>query len=105
MQIKGKHIVEEINGIRCSVIEKNASTQSVEFIKKMLEPNGYRVLVVENPINPKAGVDAPLTYKVGVTDIGFNLPVMLHIRKLKVPGTKKLLTHENWMNESIKLEN
>ena len=99
MLIKGKHIVEEINGTRCSVIDKTATLQMAGYAKKMLEPNGYTVLIEENPKNPKAAEDALPTYKVGVTDIAFVLPVMLHIRKLIVPGTSKLLTQEMWRQE------
>jgi hypothetical protein len=98
MKIKGKHTVEEICEIRCAVIEKTATKEEAAFIKEMLEANGYVVIVEENPKDPKAVEEALPTYKVGVTDITFILPVMLHIRKLKVPGTNKLLTQDIWLS-------
>ena len=34
---KGKHIVEEIDGVRCSLVEKGVSPTRAEFLKKLLE--------------------------------------------------------------------
>ena len=38
---KGKHIVEEIDGVRCSLVEKGVSPERTEFLKKILEKNNY----------------------------------------------------------------
>ncbi|TAL60482.1 MAG: hypothetical protein EPN85_07140 [Bacteroidetes bacterium] len=43
------HIVEEINGTRCSIVEKNVSPERVEFLKKLLEHNGYIVITAPTP--------------------------------------------------------
>ena len=32
---KGKHIVEEIDGVRCSLVEKGVSPTRTEFLKKI----------------------------------------------------------------------
>ena len=42
---KGKHIVEEIDGVRCSVVEKGVSPERMEFLKKLLEINKYTVKI------------------------------------------------------------
>ena len=38
MPLKSKHIVEEIDGVRCTIVEKGAEPARVEFLKKLLEP-------------------------------------------------------------------
>ena len=47
MVLKAKHIVEEINGTRCTIVEKVATAARVEFLKKLLEFNKFEVLVAE----------------------------------------------------------
>jgi len=83
MAINKNHEFEDLNGIKCAIVEKNASEQRVEFLKKLLEYNHYTVIVVNSP-PPKAaapapaGTDmpvpapAPATFTVGVTDVMFN---------------------------------
>lgn len=102
MKISGKHSVEEINGIRCSLIEKDVSRERADFLQAVLEHNGYQVLIqkiIPPPPKPaKPGAEppppapaSPETFKVGVTDISFNVAVMIFSRKLKTPGDKVLL--------------
>ncbi|CAG0979930.1 MAG: hypothetical protein HND27_08430 [Bacteroidetes bacterium] len=97
--ISGKHSVEEISGIRCSVIDKLASTQRASFLKNILEYNGYTVLSEENARKPKDPEDAPLTFKVGVTDVTFMLPIALYFRKLKIPMGNKLADEIYWLQQ------
>lgn len=110
MKISGKHIVEEINGDRCSVVEKQASGERAKFLQALLEHNGYEVQVQKNiPLPPKPqkpGAEAPApqppaqeTYKVGVKDIAFNVSVMVFSRTLKTPDNKILLP-AFWNQES-----
>jgi hypothetical protein len=40
------HPFEELNGTRCAVVEKNVKPERVEFLKYILEGNGYTVIVV-----------------------------------------------------------
>ena len=35
MTLKAKHIVEEVNGIRCTIVEKGATAGRVDFLKKI----------------------------------------------------------------------
>jgi hypothetical protein len=88
---KGKHIVEEIDGVRCSVVEKGVSPERAEFLKKILELNGY---TVKEASEGEAG-----TLKIGVTDILFNTVVDVYKRKLKSPSGKKV-TPAYWLQES-----
>lgn len=91
MAINKNHEFEELNGIKCAIVEKNASPQRVSFLKNLLEFNGYTVIVVPSPA-PKvaapprpatteavveqspieAAPSPPETYTIGVTHVAFN---------------------------------
>jgi hypothetical protein len=90
MAINQNHLSEELNGIKCSIVERNVAPARVEFLRGILEYNGFTVVVVGSP-PPKAvavaagGVasapagdiaatapPAPETFTVGVTDTMFN---------------------------------
>ena len=88
---KGKHLVEEIDGVRCTVVEKGIAPERAEFLKKLLELNGYQV---------KTAADTdPETIKLGVTDILFNAVIDVYERRLKSPSGKKV-TPAFWLQES-----
>ena len=100
MAINQNHLFEELNGVKCAIVEKNASQSRVDFLKKLLELNGYEVVVITSPPpkvvapappKPVAGADAvspeteaipvppanpeppaPETFTIGVTDVVFN---------------------------------
>ena len=94
MAINKNHEFEELNGIKCGIVEKNVSPQRVEFLKNLLQFNGYEVVVVPSPAPKVAPAKptapptgevpvieqpatptpspAPETFTVGVTDITFN---------------------------------
>lgn len=88
---KGKHIVEEIDGVRCSLVETGATADRVEFLKKLLELNGYDVKSVQEGENP--------TYKIGVADLLFNPVVDVYKRRLK-SFTGKRVTPAYWLQQS-----
>ncbi len=98
--ISGKHIVEEINGIRCSVVDKAATEARASFIEQVLTHNGYTVQKEVNARKPKDPEDAPTTLKIGVTDITFCLPVAIYLKQLKTPGSNEILTDEKWMQQT-----
>ena len=88
---KGKHLVEEIDGARCSVVEKGISADRTEFLKKLLELNRYTVKV--------AAVPETETFNIGVTDLLFNPVIDIYERKLKSTSGKKV-TPAYWLQES-----
>ncbi len=90
---KGKHIIEEIDGIRCSLVEKGVSPERTEFLKKLLEFNGYTVKIA-----PEGESE---TNKIGVTDMLFNPVVDVYQRSLKSFSGKKV-TPAYWLQESDK---
>ena len=88
---KGKHIVEEIDGVRCSLVEKGVSPTRTEFLKKLLELNKYTVKVA-------AEADSE-TFKIGVTDMLFNPVVDIYKRDLKSLSGKRV-TPSYWLQQS-----
>ena len=97
MAINKNHEFEELNGVKCGIVEKNAAPARVEFLKALLEYNGYTVVAVPSPA-PKAAPAKPLaegetappppppapeTFTVGVTDYTFNATNAVFGRALK----------------------
>ena len=58
MAINKNHEFEELNGIKCAIVEKNASADRVAFLKQLLEYNKYTVVVVASP-PPKVATMPP----------------------------------------------
>ena len=99
MAINKNHEFEELEGVKCGIVEKNASPERAEFLKRILEFNKYTVVVVPSPA-PKAApakplaegeetppppLPAPATFTVGVTDYTFNPINAIFGRLLKTP--------------------
>ncbi len=77
---KGKHIVEEINGIRCTIVEKGLSDERCYFLAELLKANGFSVEVTGEPEN--------LT--LGVTDLLFNPVIAVYQQRLKTSSGEKV---------------
>jgi hypothetical protein len=87
MPLKAKHIVEELNGQRCTIVEKGAASARVEFLKNLLEFNKFEVIVTEDK---KEIEDAPTLFTIGVTDLVFNPVIAVYELVLKTPDSKKV---------------
>ena len=86
MTLKAKHIVEEISGTRCTIIEKGASADRIEFLKNLLEFNKYEILV-----NADALVEgAPATFTIGTSNLVFNPVIAVYEMSLKTPEGGKV---------------
>lgn len=89
MALNKNHEFEDLNGVRCGIVEKNVTPERVAFLKELLEFNKYSVVTVPSPPpkvapapKPKEGEEivepapapppAPETFTVGVTDYTFN---------------------------------
>ncbi len=85
MAINKNHEFEELNGVKCGIVEKNVPAERVAFLRKLLEYNKYEVQVASSPPPKAAPVKAgaeveasaevlppPETFTVGVTDVTFN---------------------------------
>jgi len=88
MAINQNHLFEELDGVKCGIVEKNVKADRTEFLKRLLEFNRYTVKIVPSP-PPKIPAPNPIaqdglapslepppppaeTFTVGVTDITFN---------------------------------
>lgn len=94
MAINKNHEFEELGGVKCAIVEKNASKKRVAFLKELLEHNNFEVVVIPSP-PPKAAPapkpatpsdpnaqpqsqpepvapPPPETFTVGVTNLAFN---------------------------------
>lgn len=86
MAINPYHIVEEINGTRCSIVEKKVSVERAAFVKSILESSGQEVLT-------RTEEDGSIT--IGVTNITFNVVHALYARSLKT-ADKKVVSPAHW---------
>ena len=46
MAINKNHEFEELDGVKCAIVEKNVSKERTDFLKQLLEFNKYTVVVV-----------------------------------------------------------
>jgi hypothetical protein len=114
MAINKNHEFEDLDGVKCAVVQKNASSQRVAFLKDLLEFNRYKVIVVPSP-PPKAAPtpkpvegEAPVeaapappaaeTFTIGVTDVTFNATNAIFGRLLKTKD-KHVVTLAYWQQE------
>lgn len=86
MAINKNHEFEELDGVKCCIVERAATPERAQFLKTLLEGNGYTVVVsgvlpkVAAPAPPAEGEAAlppppapvPTQFTVGVTDMTFN---------------------------------
>lgn len=89
---KGAHIVKEIEGVRCSVVEENISEKRADFLSKLLVHNGFDVKTLRNPEDENL-------FTIGVTDLLFNPVIYVYELRLKTPGSK-LVTPAYWLQQT-----
>jgi hypothetical protein len=78
MPLQAKHIVEELKGTRCTIIEKATSPERCEFLKQLLSFNGFEVITDCTP--DKDGLEV---CTVGVTDLVFHPTIAVYEMRLK----------------------
>lgn len=123
MAINKNHEFEDLEGVKCAVVEKNASKERVAFLKDLLESNNYTVIVAASappkaPPAPKPtpvaaeGEAAPVvaepapppppppptTFTIGVTDVRFNAINAIFGRMLKTRDGK-IVTLAYWQEK------
>jgi len=102
MALNPTHTFEDLDGVKCAVVEKNCTSGRVEFLRGLLELNGFTVIAVKSPppktapAKPAAveGIEVPPpplpplpdTFTVGVTDVTFSPVNAVFNRELKTPG-------------------
>lgn len=116
MAINKNHEFEELDGVKCGIVEKNVSPERVQFLKKLLEYNRFTVVAIPSPA-PKAapvaktveGAEAPPlppappvpeTYTVGVTDYTFN-PINAIFGRLLHTHDGHVVTQAYWQQKEM----
>jgi hypothetical protein len=90
-----KHIVSEIDGVRCTIVETGITLDRVAFLRELLEYNKLEPKeLVETPANPG---DEP-KYTLGVTDLVFNPVFAVYECLLKIRDGK-YVTPGYWKQE------
>ena len=92
MALNPNHAFEDLEGVKCSIVEKNCTQERADFLKALLAFNKFTVQVVKSPPPkvappkpapplaegevapppPPAPPAPPETFTVGVTDLSFN---------------------------------
>lgn len=92
MALEGKHTFGNIGDTRVSFIEKKIDASRMEFLKKLLEHNGFEVVIEEEK---RKNEEEPQLYTIAVTDITFNPVVAVYQRKLRTFDDRKV-TADYW---------
>ena len=120
MAINQNHLFEDLNGVKCAIVEKNALQSRVEFLTRLLEYNNYKVIVVASPPpkvapatskpgtvtesipgsegTPGNEIEVPIaipTFTIGVTDVMFNAKNAIFGRLLHTPD-RHVVTLAYW---------
>jgi hypothetical protein len=113
MAINKNHPFEDIDGIKCAVVETGVSEERKNFLKDLLEFNRYQVVVsaevakapaatapVENETSEDASAapPSPTSYKIGVTDVTFNTVNAIYGRLLRTRNGR-VVTMAYWQQQ------
>jgi hypothetical protein len=114
MALNKNHEFEELDGVRCGIVEKNVTPERAAFLKALLELNGYTVITVPTPAPKAAPVPppkegevaaaapplppAPETFTVGVTDYTFN-PINAIFGRLLKTKNGHIVTLAYWQQQ------
>ena len=96
----GKHQFGTLEEKRVTFVEKKIDAARVQFLKELLEFNGYEVVVGEDK---RKNEEDPITYSLGVTDLVFNPVIAVYQRKLKTKDGRKV-TPDFWNQITGKTE-
>ena len=115
MAINKNHEFEELDGVKCAIVEKNASKERTVFLKQLLELNNYTVVIVASPppkvasapaaagteaVTVPAPPPAPETFTVGVTNLMFNPTNAIFGRLLKT-ADGRVVTLAYWQQKEV----
>ncbi len=114
MAINKNHEFEELDGIKCAIVERNIANDRAMFLKDLLVNNGYTVVIIPAPppkaaAKPKVAVTAdtetpatveeapmlPELFVLGVTDLSFNAINAIFGRLLKT-SNGHVVTQAYW---------
>jgi hypothetical protein len=92
-----KHIVSEIDGVRCTIIETGVTLERAAFLRDLLEFNGFEIKELKE-VSETPGDE--IKYTIGVTDLVFNPVYSIYECLLKTrEGTH--VTPGYWKQECV----
>lgn len=113
MAINKNHEFEELNGVKCAIVEKNVSAERTAFLKELLEANQFTVVVVPSPPGKAAAPKPaegeapaetapapPETFTVGVTNVAFNVINAIYGRLLRTKDGH-VVTPAYWQQKDV----
>ena len=92
MALSGKHTFGSIGETRVTFVEKKVDDNRRDFLKKLLEHNGFEVIIEEEKRKTE---EEPQLYTVAVTDMVFNPTIWVYERKLRTFDGHKV-TPDYW---------
>jgi hypothetical protein len=115
MAINKNHEFEELNGVKCAIVEKNVSQERADFLNDLLKLNKYNVIITASPppkvapvaaakattepiIPPAAPAPPPAAFTVGVTDVTFN-PINAVFGRLLKTKDGRVVTLAYWQQK------
>lgn len=96
MALRGKHLFGSIEDKRVTFVEKKIGENRKDFLKKLLEHNGFEVVIQEEK---RPSEEEPQLYTVAVTDMVFNPTIWVFQRKLKTFDGRKV-TQDYWNQQT-----
>ena len=91
MAMNIKHEFGRIGETFVSFVEKSISKERMEFLKELLEYNGFNVFTEE----VGESEDGNKLYNLGVDDTVFNAVIWVYDRKLRTPE-RKIVNEDYW---------
>ena len=92
-----KHIIGEIDGIRCTIVENGASLERAAFLTDLL---GFNNLEIKEMQEPAAIPGEEPKYTIGVTDLYFNPVFAIYEKQLKT-REGSIASPGYWLQECI----
>ena len=96
MSLTGSHKFGSIGETRVTFVEKGVDDNRRDFLKKLLEHNGFEVIIDEEK---QKSEEDPQLFTVAVTDMVFNPTIWVYQRKLKTFDGKKV-NQDYWEQRS-----
>lgn len=97
MALGGKHLFGSIEDQRVTFVEKKIEKSRVDFLKKLLEVNGFEVVIQEEKRKTE---EDPQLYTLGVTDMTFHPTIWVFERRLVTLDKKHKVTQDYWNQQS-----
>lgn len=89
----GKHLFGDLDdGTKVTYVEKKIEKERADFLKALLEHNGYNVIIEEEK---RKSEEDPQLYTVCVDDLKFNPTIAVYNRQLRTPDGRKV-TPDYW---------